>query len=466
MIPESQNAAQQPKVHIETWGCQMNVSDSEHMFALLKNANYTHVQEADEADLIILNTCHIREKAYHKVLSRLGVLRSIKDKKPKLKVVVAGCVAQAEGKRLLSDNPTVDIVIGPSQIAKLPSLLEESKAEDGSPTPNKRAALGFKVTDAERMASPLLEESYDKQRTQVSRFVNIQQGCNNFCTFCVVPYTRGSEVSEAPNTIVDKVERLVASGVKEITLLGQNVNSYGTDLVKKAKLTASAHGPFVDLLARVAEVPGLASLRLTTSNPHDFTKPLADLYAKKPILGRYFHLPVQSGSDRILAAMKRKVTVAEYHQRVSWLREAVKDMALSTDLIVGFPGETEEDFEATLELVRVVEFSFVYAFAYSKRKGTAARRFADQVPETTMSKRLQRLNKLQDGITTRLNQAEIGSTHPVLVHYKSKKEADVYYGRTPHFRLVKIPCSRDIVGQVVGVEIIDANKTALLGRVI
>ena len=303
-------------------------------------------------------------------------------------------------------------------------------------------------------------------KSEISRFINIAQGCNNFCTFCVVPFTRGREISRTIDEIAEEAKNLIDQGAQEITLLGQNVNSYGLDLVDDGRMSVSDRGPFVDLLHRVAEIPALKRLRFTTSNPHDFTQPIAEAFKLQPKLGRYIHLPVQSGNDEVLERMKRKVTVEEYWQRIAWLRDVDPEMALSTDLIVGFPGETDEQFADTLQLVEKVRYSFVYAFKYSPRKGTAAARFTDQVPEAAKTERLAALNKLQDKITIELNQQEIGREREVLCHYESKKEPGVFYGRTEQFRLVRIPSQRDLVGKMVRVKITESNKTALVGQLI
>ena len=468
MHTDTTNTTPNKKVLIETWGCQMNTADSEKMLAMLKKENYEATTDVDGSDLIILNTCHIRENARHKVVSRLGVLRELKKKNPGLKIAVTGCVAQAEGKKLLKEAPTIDVLVGPGKIEDLQSLLKEHDSEGEEA--KQKISIGFRKPEEVRDLSVKHKDAIPTQvsdgKNEVSRFVNIQQGCNNFCTFCVVPFTRGREVSETSDRIVENTYKMIEAGAKEITLLGQNVNSYGLDLVEKGLLTPSENGPFYDILKRVAEIDEVERLRFTTSNPHDFTKPLADLFKEQPKLGRYIHLPVQSGSDRILESMKRKVTVEQYWERVKWLRDAVPDMAISTDIIVGFPGETEEDFQATYDLVKELRYSFIFAFKYSQRKGTAAPRFKDQVPEEVKSDRLNRLNALQNEITTELNQAEIGETREVLFLYESMKEKGVYYGRTPHFRLVRVPASRDIIGKTLSVKITAGNKTALVGELI
>ncbi len=452
-------------VHVETWGCQMNVADSENMIGLLKD-NYALTSTPESADLIILNTCHIREKARHKVASRLGVLKELKQDRPNLLIAVAGCVAQAEGKKLLEEIPYIDVLLGPGKIQKLPELIEMRKSS-GQQT----ISIGFEKKEA-KVQTESLELSCQKStepnqivdgKNEISRFVNIQQGCDNFCTFCVVPFTRGREISDRPEVIQAKVKALVKHGAKEIMLLGQNVNSYGLDLVKDGQLKPSEEGPFVSLLKSVAQIEGLERLRFTTSNPHDFTFPLAQLFSETPKLGKYLHLPVQSGSNSILEAMKRKVTVEEYLERVAWIKSFVPDLALSTDIIVGFPGETDEDFEGTLNLLKTIRYSFVFAFCYSKRKGTAAHRFVEQVPESLKKARLAALNKLQDQITLEENSKDVGGTREVLFTYGSKKEENAYYGRTEQYRLVKVRSQRNILGKMLKVSIVSCNKTTLIG---
>ena len=468
------------KVHVETWGCQMNVADSEQMLSMLHGMDYVLTENETEADLFLLNTCHIREKAKHKVLSRLGVLRELKEQRPGVQIVVAGCVAQAEGAKLFKAAPQIDVIVGPGKITDLPARL---KQESGP-----AISIGFNKPGAEKArqhhdhddnadvhSSPQVAPPTLTGKNEVTRFVNIIQGCDNFCTFCIVPFTRGREVSRRAEEILAECRLLIASGSKEIMLLGQNVNSYGLDLVAGGSLTATDAGPFVELLRQVANLPGLQRLRFTTSNPHDFTVPLAQLFADDPRMGKYMHLPVQSGSDRVLEVMRRKVTVAEYRERIRWLREAVSDIAISTDLIVGFPGETNEEFEDTLKLVEEVQYSFIYAFKYSSRKGTAAARMPGQIPEAVMEERLARLNALQDGIIKRQVAAEIGQMREVLFLYESKKSPGVFYGRTEHYRPVRVKpetsegqsfgksFGKSLVGECLAIRITGGNKTALEG---
>ena len=450
----------QKKVLVETWGCQMNIADSERMLALLHRENYAVTQSADDADLVLLNTCHIREKAKHKIMTRLGVLHGIKKNRPGMKIVVAGCVAQAEGKKLMEAAPVIDFLIGPSKINDLPALLKS----------NRKMSLGFKKDEFSADDVQSLETLDEiipsvSGKNSISRYVNIVQGCNNFCTFCVVPFTRGPEVSRTPQEVVQEVKKLLRQGAKEISLLGQNVNSYGLDLIASRTLNSCDRSPFVDLLDLVSQIPELERLRFTTSNPHDFTKPLADLFKNNKKLGRHMHLPVQSGSDSILAAMKRKVTVAEYYERIDWLRTAVPDMAISTDLIVGFPGESDDDFAATLDLIEKVNYSFIFAFKYSPRKNTAAFRFRNQVDEKVMDMRLAKLNAVQDALTNRQIEQQIGQKFEVLFLYESKKTPGIFYGRNEHFRLIRAASTENLAGQTREVLITQGNKVALQGQI-
>ena len=455
----------QGNYYIDTWGCQMNVADSEQMAGVLQSVHYNRVDKPEEADLIVLNTCHIREKARHKVVSRLGVLRALKEKKPGMTIAVAGCVAQAEGKNLFSASDAVDIVLGPGRIDELPGIITEQKK-----TQKSLLALGHAADKKELV----YQSSFDqvtpfmpKLSQKVSRFLTIQQGCDNFCTFCVVPFTRGREISVRPEEVYQKAFSLVEKGdVREIFLLGQNVNSYGSDLVRDERIEASKAGPFVDLLRRLIQIPKLVNLRFTTSNPHDLTEDIAHLFAESPKLGKYYHLPVQSGSDSMLVAMRRKVTVNEYLEKVSWLRNAVSGMSLSTDLIIGFPGETDEDFQRTVDLVEKVKFDFIYAFKYSPRKGTAASRMRKAVSEKEKSLRLAELNRIQKIISLDIVEKNIGCEEMVLFQYPCIKKENAYYGRTASFRLVRVESKLNLVGCYLPVLLTGGNTTAMVGELL
>ncbi|MFZ9519499.1 MAG: tRNA (N6-isopentenyl adenosine(37)-C2)-methylthiotransferase MiaB [Silvanigrellaceae bacterium] len=464
------------KVYVQTWGCQMNVADTERMLGLLGTCNYRPTEALEEADLVLLNTCHIREKARHKLVSRLGEIRPLKNKNPDLILAVTGCVAQAEAKQLSKEVPFVDLIIGPDQIEQLPSLLEEvvTKAEE------KKEHRAFGVHQPLVEANFIKDGGYsipidvvppylDENKNEVSKYVNIIKGCNNYCTFCVVPYTRGREKSRKLDEILEEVKFYVGRGIKEIVLLGQNVNSYGLDFLENqpptaAQLPPDVQLPFSELLYKVSEIEGVQRIRFTTSNPHDFTPSLAKAFAELPKVCNAFHLPVQAGSNRILDRMNRQYTREEYLERVQWIRKVRPDVAFSTDIIVGFPGETEEEFEETLELVRQMKYSFIYAFKYSPRKGTPATRFRDQVPEDVKDTRLQKLLALQRAETERQNLAEVGLTREVLVLYRNSKEVHSWYGRTYEGRLVKVASPRDLLGKLVQVKITGANITALEGH--
>ncbi|KAB8029197.1 tRNA (N6-isopentenyl adenosine(37)-C2)-methylthiotransferase MiaB [Fluviispira multicolorata] len=464
------------KVYMQTWGCQMNVADSERMLGLLGTLNYRPTENLNDADFILLNTCHIREKARHKVVSRLGEIRPLKEANPNIIIAVAGCVAQAESQALAKEVPYIDMIFGPDQIEELPTLIEkviekneqERKTEETFTTHKTVPFILTKFDNKEQGYSipiDVIPPYYDENKSEVTRYVNIIKGCNNFCTFCVVPYTRGREKSRAENEILDEVNFLVNKGVKEIILLGQNVNSYGLDLIGATDVHSSnGKLPFADLLHTVSNVLGVERIRFTTSNPHDFTPTLADAFAKLPKVTNSFHLAVQSGSDRILDRMNRQYTRAEYFERVKWIRDVRPEIAFSTDIIVGFPGETEQDFEDTMSLVQEMQYAFIYAFKYSIRKGTPATRFKDQVPEEIKDRRLQMLLDLQKKETERQNLAEIAKVRNVLILYKNRKEENTWYGRSYEGRLVKVHSPRNIMGLILPVKITDANLIALEGH--
>ena len=472
------------KVFVQTWGCQMNVADTERMLALLGRHNYRLTESVDEADLVLLNTCHIREKARHKLLSRLGELKPLKVAKPEMILAVAGCVAQAEAKILAQEAPFVDMIFGPDQIEDLPTLLEQAVTKVESESALQAETFGgnggpsrtrhrpfvdtqFKKNEGYSIPIDVVPPWMDETKNEVTKYINIIKGCNNFCTFCVVPFTRGREKSREINEVLDEARYFVSKGIKELVLLGQNVNSYGLDLLEqqdKAYKPAENGGlPFAELLYKVAAIEGVERIRFTTSNPHDFTHQLAQAFADLPQLCNAFHLPVQSGSNAMLERMNRQYTREMYFERVNWIRAVRPDIAFSTDLIVGFPGETEADFEDTLDLVRRMKYAFVFAFKYSPRRGTPAARFKDQVPDDVADARLQRLLVLQREETERQNRAEVGQTRSVMVMYRNKKEADTWYGRTYEGRLVKVQSSQNLLGLTLPVLITGANLTAIEG---
>ena len=397
---------------IKTFGCQMNLRDSEIMAQTLSSQGYVESMSYQDADLIILNTCSIRAKAEQKVLSLLGYLRKTKSARPGMALVVAGCVAQQEGARLLEKMPHVDLVIGTQHIYGLPALLEAARQggprivtalNDGYEIPSLLPPTGEKAGKLPLPHSP---------RGSHSRFVTIMQGCNNFCSYCVVPYTRGREVSRQVNELLEEVEILVKQGAQEITLLGQNVNSYGkTNDIGRGRADYS----FPDLLREVSAIAGLRRLRFTTSNPKDFGEELMRCFGELPNLCPQLHLPVQSGSDRILKLMNRRYSVREYLDKVERLRQYCPGITLTTDIIVGFPGETEVDFQETMELLDAVRYHGSFSFKYSDRKGTKASGLTDKLDERVKGERLTHFQRRQDEISLERNREYVGTTMEILI---------------------------------------------------
>jgi tRNA-2-methylthio-N6-dimethylallyladenosine synthase len=436
-------------VHVKSWGCQMNVYDGQKMVDLLAPLGYRPVDEAEGADIVILNTCHIREKATEKLFSELGRLKIAKQARAEagqdMIVAVAGCVAQAEGPVITARARHVDIVVGPQSYQSLPELVARASRAKGEP---------ILMTDfpVESKFDSLPEEAAPRG---VSAFLTIQEGCDKFCSFCVVPYTRGAEYSRPPGDVLIEAGRLARSGVRELTLLGQNVNAYHGD---------GAVWPLGRLIRAVAEVPGIDRIRYTTSHPNDMDDALIAAHAEVPALMPFVHLPVQSGSDRILGRMNRKHTADQYMAVIERLRAARSDIALSSDFIVGFPGETESDFAATLELVRAVGFAQAYSFKYSPRPGTPASTAADAVPEAVKSDRLARLQAaILDG-QTRFNQASVGQVVPVLFDRMGSRPGQLH-GRSPHMQSVHAVAPTRLLGQIVPVRIADGRALSLEGDV-
>jgi tRNA-2-methylthio-N6-dimethylallyladenosine synthase len=419
------------RLYIHTIGCQMNVYDSEHMAMTLASLGYTPALSDEDADLIIVNTCSVRDKAEQKAFSILGRLEAIKHRRPGLIVGVAGCVAQQEGKRIFKRVPHVDIVIGTRALQRLPAHVLKVEAER------------CRVVDLEM--TPGIESlgvgSPAADGPGVSRFVTIMRGCDNFCSYCVVPHVRGREVSRAPESIVQEVTDLVAAGKREVTLLGQNVNSYGT----KEGLCS-----FSELLARVSEVDGLLRIRFTTSHPKDLTRDLMQSFVRIDKLCPHIHLPVQSGSNRLLERMNRSYTREHYLDNVFKLRDTCPEIAITSDMIVGFPGETDADFKDTLDLVREVEFDGLFAFMYSDRPSAPAAQLPGKVPAHLKRERLHALLQLQETFTYKKNAALVGSVQEILAEGVSKKQAGgpaaessvvQWTGRTPGNKIVNFNIS-------------------------
>jgi len=437
-------------VHVRSWGCQMNVYDSQRMVDLLAPLGYRPVDEAEGADIVILNTCHIREKATEKLFSELGRLKTTKQEKAEsggnMILAVAGCVAQAEGPVITARAKHVDIVVGPQSYHSLPELVARASRAKGEP---------ILMTDfpVESKFDHLPEESVPRG---VAAFLTIQEGCDKFCSFCVVPYTRGAEYSRPPEDILVEAKRLAQSGVRELTLLGQNVNAYHGEAAGGAVWSLGR------LIGAVGDITGIERIRYMTSHPNDMDDELIAAHAQVPELMPFLHLPVQSGSDRILARMNRKHTAAEYLSAIARVRAARPDIALSSDFIVGFPGETEADFQATLDLVNAVGFAQAYSFKYSPRPGTPASSAADAVPEAVKSERLARLqDAILDG-QTKFNQACVGQVMPILLDRAGSRPGQLH-GRSPYMQSVHVAAPTHLLGAIVPVRIEDARALSLQG---
>ena len=441
------------KLHIKSYGCQMNVYDAQRMVDTLAPEGFVETDSVGDADLVILNTCHIREKASEKVYSELGRLRVAREEAANhgrdMKVVVAGCVAQAEGDEIIRRAPVVDVVVGPQSYHNLPQLLARARNE------GRAIDTEFPVEDKFTLLPQPKPEMI--RARGVSAFVTVQEGCDKFCTFCVVPYTRGAEVSRPGARILDDVQRLADNGVREITLIGQNVNAYHGDGPDGQTWSLGK------LLYRLAKIPGIARIRYSTSHPRDVDDELLAAHRDLPELMPFVHLPVQSGSDRILAAMNRKHTADDYHRVIERFRSVCQDIAFSSDFIVGFPGETEEDFKATLALVRQIGYAGAYSFKYSPRPGTPAADMQEMVAPATMDERLARLQELIDSQQHAFNRAAIGTTVDVLFERAARNEGQIV-GRTAYLQPAHVMASEDIIGQVLPVTIDSLERYSLLGR--
>ncbi|MBN8968028.1 MAG: tRNA (N6-isopentenyl adenosine(37)-C2)-methylthiotransferase MiaB [Rhizobiales bacterium] len=440
------------KLHIKSYGCQMNVYDAQRMVDTLAPEGFVETANAEDADLVILNTCHIREKASEKVYSELGRLRLAKEEAAKqgkeVRIAVAGCVAQAEGEEIIRRAPVVDIVVGPQSYHHLPQLLRRA-AQDG-----RAVETEFPIED-KFTALPQPRPAAIRARG-ISSFVTVQEGCDKFCTFCVVPYTRGMEVSRPVARIVEDVMRLADNGVREITLIGQNVNAYHGESEDGATWSLGR------LLHRIAAIPGIARLRYSTSHPRDVDDALIEAHRDIPAVMPFVHLPVQSGSDRILAAMNRKHSASDYLRIVDKFRKAREDIAFSSDFIVGFPGESEEDFAATLALVRQISYAAAYSFKYSPRPGTPAAELEGMVTASVMDQRLARLQELIDSQQAAFNAAAIGTTVDVLFERPARNPGQIV-GRTAYLQPAHVIAPPDIIGQVRPVAIESLERYSLLG---
>jgi len=436
-----------PLVYLKTFGCQMNEYDSARMADVLRAAGgYEPTDEPSEADLLLLNTCSVREKAQEKVFSLLGQWRTLKRQRPGVIIGVGGCVASQEGEGITERAPFVDLVFGPQTLHRLPAMIAQLKA-DG------RAVVDVSFPEIEKF-----DRLPEPRAHGATAFVSIMEGCSKYCTFCVVPYTRGEEVSRPLAQVMDEVRGLVAQGVAEVTLLGQNVNAY------RGELGGGGHADLAALIYHVAAVPGVERVRFTTSHPVEFRDSLVEAYRDVPQLASYLHLPVQSGSDRILALMKRGHTALEYKQKIRRLREARPGISLSSDFIVGFPGETERDFEDTLRLIEDVGFDQSFSFIYSRRPGTPAASLPDDVPHEVKQSRLERLQARIDANAQSISRAMVGSVQRVLVERPAKKDARQLAGRTENNRWVNFDGPPSLINRFVDVVITEALPNSLRGR--
>ncbi len=454
--PQALEAAGAPpskRLFIKTYGCQMNVYDSERMADLLRPLGYGLADAAEDADLVVLNTCHIREKAAEKVYSEIGRMKELRELKAeagqgRMGIVVAGCVAQAEGAEIMSRAPAVDLVVGPQAYHQLPELIARTAHSRGE-----RLAADF-APDAKFDALPAARHA-----SGPTAFLTVQEGCDKFCTFCVVPYTRGAEYARPASAVLAEARDLAAQGVREVTLLGQNVNAYAG--------TGPDGGTWslAQLARALAEIEGLSRIRYTTSHPRDMADDLIAAHGEVEALMPYLHLPVQSGSDRVLKAMNRGHTAASYLRLVERIRGARGDMAMSGDFIVGFPGETEAEFEATLQLVEAVGYASAFSFKYSPRPGTPAAGLPNQVPEPVKAERLARLQDLLGAQTRTFSAACIGRRLPVLLEKRGRQSGQLI-GRSPYLQAVWTEAPEDLLGEIAEIDITGVGPNSLSGRLV
>jgi len=437
------------RLYISTFGCQMNEYDSARMADVLReSAGLQVTADPEQADVVLLNTCSVREKAQEKVFSHLGQWRLLKNRKPGLVIGVGGCVASQEGEGLLERAPFVDLVFGPQTIHRLPAMIAALRA-----TQEPQVDVSFpEIEKFDRLPEPRADGA--------TAFVSIMEGCSRYCSFCVVPYTRGEEMNRPFGQVAAEVESLVAQGVREVTLLGQNVNAY------RGPAADGGNVDLAGLIRHIARLDGLERIRFTTSHPLEFRDTLVEAYADVPKLANYLHLPVQSGSDRILAAMKRGYTPLEFKQKIRKLRAVRPDISVSSDFIVGFPGETEDDFRQTLDLVADVGFDQSFSFLYSKRPGTPAASLPDEVPHEVKQRRLEELQDQLNRQARRISQAMVGGTQRVLVEKPSRRDPRKLAGRTENMRWVNFDGPAALVDRFADVCITEAMPNSLRGRLV
>ena len=445
-------ASQTKRLYIKTYGCQMNVYDSERMRDVLRPLGYESAETPDSADLVVLNTCHIREKAAEKVYSELGRLKKLKASSGgKMTIAVAGCVAQAEGAEIMRRQPAVDLVLGPQSYHKLPEMIARASRAVGD-----RLETEFETLEK----FDALPKS--REVDGPTAFLSVQEGCDKFCTFCVVPYTRGAELSRPVDDIVAEARALAAKGVRELSLLGQNVNAFHG---AAPSMEGGDDWTLGQLARHLAKIGGIERIRYTTSHPRDMDEELIAAHGDTPAIVPFLHLPVQSGSNRILEAMNRGHTAQRYLDIMKAMRAARPDIALASDFIVGFPGETDADFEDTMTLVREVDYAIAYSFKYSIRPGTPAAELPRQIDEATKDERLQRLQALLRSQQVRFNASKVGQTLPVLVTGTGRLGGQLH-GRTPYMQAVHFDAPGHLIGQIVNVKIEGASLNALAGDLV
>jgi len=437
-----------PKLYIRTFGCQMNEYDSNKMSDVLKHSHDLKLTEdATDADVLLLNTCSIREKAQEKLFHQLGRWKKFKEKNPDLIIGVGGCVASQEGELILQRAPYVDIIFGPQTLHRLPNMLNEAMNK-------KQVSIDVSFPEIEKF------DYLPKPKSNgVSAYVSIMEGCSKYCTFCVVPYTRGEEVSRPLDDVVNEIQILAKQGVREVNLLGQNVNSY-QGVTDDSETTDLAF-----LINIVAEIDGIDRVRYTTSHPVEFSDSLINAYAEVPELVSHLHLPIQSGSDRILSLMKRGHTTLEYKSKIRRLREIRPDISISSDFIIGFPGENDEDFKNTMDLIGEIKFDKSFSFIYSSRPGTPASSYPDDVEMGIKKKRLALVQKAIDESTESISRSMIGNIQRVLVESKSRKD-DKLYGRTENMRNTHFYGDESLIGKIVDIKIINARGNSLIGELV
>lgn len=443
-----EKTTRQKTYYTETYGCQMNEHDSEKISWILENMDYMKTDSAEKADFIIYNTCAIRENAELKVYGKIGALKKLKGLNPDLMIAICGCMMQREDVRkiITTKHKHVDIIFGTHNIHKLPQLI------------NSHLKSGETIVDILEDTREIVEHIDVNRTYSYKAYINIMYGCNNFCTYCVVPYTRGRELSRTPENILKEIEGLAKDGCKEVTLLGQNVNSYGK--------TLDYDYTFPNLLEDINKIDGIERVRFMTSHPKDLSKDLIKSYATLDKLAEHLHLPIQSGSNKVLKEMNRNYTRESYIEIIKELRKAVPNIGLSTDLIVGFPGETEEDFNATLDLVKEIRFDSAYTFLYSVREGTKAAKMENQIDYKIKHERFQRLSDTLNEISLEENQKLIGQTLDVLVEEVSKNNPEVLTGRTRTYKLVHFKGNKDLIGSVVNINIEKATTFTLEGTLV